>query len=247
MFIVDDPERRVASTCPTTYGVDDVPVIVQDRSFDDDNQFGAREPLFGQMGPLGDELLVNGTWNPHLDVTTERVRLRLLERVERPHLQLPLRRRPPVRPDRHRRRPARDDRRRSTALQLSPGERAEVVVDDGGGGAGRAAEHRAASTAARRRRRSLPGRRRTRFDVLELRAAGRPRRRRRRCPAELATIDRPAPADAVTTRTFDLDNNKINGRQMDMDRIDEVVTVGTHRGVGDHERRTTCPTASTRT
>ena len=36
MFIVDDPDSEVADALPHDYGVDDVPVIVQDRFNVDD-------------------------------------------------------------------------------------------------------------------------------------------------------------------------------------------------------------------
>ena len=118
MFIVDDPDGEVADALPHDYGVDDVPVIVQDGNVDDGGLLEADG---------GDQLLVNGTLGPYLDVTTERVRLRLLnasvERVydfglsdDRPLVMigsdgglLP----EPV---------------ETSRVRLSPGERAEVVV-----------------------------------------------------------------------------------------------------------------------
>ena len=50
---------------------------MQDRSFEADGAFdgGVGEQF---VGGLGDTILVNGTIGPFLDVTTERVRLRLL-------------------------------------------------------------------------------------------------------------------------------------------------------------------------
>jgi FtsP/CotA-like multicopper oxidase with cupredoxin domain len=77
VFIVDD-ENPGASKLPSAYGVDDVPMIVQDRAFDGDNQFEERVPLGGSLGVIGDEVLVNGTIGPYFDVTTRLVRLRLL-------------------------------------------------------------------------------------------------------------------------------------------------------------------------
>ncbi|SDC97840.1 multicopper oxidase family protein [Glycomyces harbinensis] len=77
MFIVDDDESE-GLNLPQTYGVDDVPMIVQDRKFDGDNQFDDGATLFGALGVIGDHLLVNGTVGPYFDVTTRLVRLRLL-------------------------------------------------------------------------------------------------------------------------------------------------------------------------
>ncbi|MET0736420.1 MAG: multicopper oxidase domain-containing protein, partial [Microbacterium sp.] len=76
MFLIRD-DAEAALALPREYGVDDVPVIVQDRSFNADGTFG--NALGMQFdGVLGDTILVNGTAAPYLDVTTERVRLRLL-------------------------------------------------------------------------------------------------------------------------------------------------------------------------
>ncbi|MGH8882227.1 MAG: multicopper oxidase family protein, partial [Stackebrandtia sp.] len=77
MFIVDDDEEA-ALDLPREYGVDDIPVIVQDRNFDGDNQLDESESILGDTGILGEDILVNGTYGPYLDVTTTRVRLRLL-------------------------------------------------------------------------------------------------------------------------------------------------------------------------
>ncbi len=75
MFLVQD-DAEAALPLPREYGVDDVPVIVQDTGFSAD---GAREGgQRGFAGGLGDELLVNGTRGPYLDVHDELVRLRLL-------------------------------------------------------------------------------------------------------------------------------------------------------------------------
>ena len=76
MFIVDDPDIPIAEVLPREYGVDDIPVIVQDKKIDDEGNSAPAPPL-GGTGLLGDTLLVNGTHGPYLDVTTERVRLRL--------------------------------------------------------------------------------------------------------------------------------------------------------------------------
>ncbi|MDF2574860.1 MAG: copper oxidase, partial [Agromyces sp.] len=75
MFLIqDDAERSLP--LPREYGVDDVPVIVQDTGF---SGGGVREDAqHGFAGALGDELLVNGTRGPYLEVSDEVVRLRLL-------------------------------------------------------------------------------------------------------------------------------------------------------------------------
>ena len=55
---------------PRTYGVDDFPIILQDKTFDDNNQL-----VFAAMA---DTLMVNGTLAPYLEVPAQRVRLRFL-------------------------------------------------------------------------------------------------------------------------------------------------------------------------
>ncbi|TXG92509.1 copper oxidase [Rhodococcus rhodnii] len=222
LFLVDD--EAPGDGLPDRYGIDDVPVIVQDKNFDGDRLDTGISALSG-VGILGEEILVNGTPGPYLDVTTQALRLRLLNastaRVydfglydedggARPYevvatdgglLEAPVPR---------------------ERLMLSPGERAEIVVrvdpDD------------------RLVLRSTPPDLGTdifhtrfaggadSFDVLELRAAGElapspP------LPPRLRAAD-PAPDDPAEIRRFALANNRINGEAMDMSRIDAVVRAG---------------------
>lgn len=74
MFIVD--EQDTPAGLPSEYGVDDIPVILQDRSFAKDGSFKLTPD--STAGLLGDTILINGTANPYLEVGTETVRLRLL-------------------------------------------------------------------------------------------------------------------------------------------------------------------------
>jgi blue copper oxidase len=55
---------------PRTYGVDDIPLVITDRTFTASNQFNVE--------PYGDTVLVNGTLNPRQNVPAQIVRLRLL-------------------------------------------------------------------------------------------------------------------------------------------------------------------------
>ncbi|WP_281862876.1 multicopper oxidase family protein [Planomicrobium okeanokoites] len=65
------------SELPREYGVDDIPLIFQDRLFDKDNQL-SYDRLMNQDGTLGDVSIVNGTINPKLTVTKSVMRFRLL-------------------------------------------------------------------------------------------------------------------------------------------------------------------------
>lgn len=76
-FIYVDDNKEGALNLPHTYGVDDIPVAIQDRNFTSDNQWDYRKD-YNADGVYGDTLVVNGTINPYFDVKTNVVRLRLL-------------------------------------------------------------------------------------------------------------------------------------------------------------------------
>ena len=222
LFIVDD-EESASLPLPGDYGVDDIPVIVQDKRLHDDGSLDFGDGLIAPTGRLGSTVLVNGTHDPHLDVETERVRLRLLNASTARVYDLGfadgrefaviagdggLLERPVGR----------------TRVLLSPAERVEVVVTLEPGeravlrssppdlGANFFEERFAGGDDA--------------FDLLELRAAP-ALRPSPEVPARLAADDPPTEADAVRTRSFRLQGQgRINGREMDMDRIDEVVPAG---------------------
>ncbi|MGI5211690.1 multicopper oxidase family protein [Plantactinospora sp. CA-290183] len=219
MFILDDDESARLDL-PRRYGVDDIPLIVQDRAFESDGRFDDGTGELGGIGILGDTLLVNGTVAPYLDVPGERVRLRLLNGSNARTYDFGLA----------------DNRsfalvgtdgglltapHQTRRIRLSPGERAEIVVS--------------MRPAERVTLRSYPpesgldffNRRFTggsdTFDVLQLRAAG-TLQPSPEVPTRLAPIERLDPASATTTRRFDLAGRDINGRRMDLGRIDAVVT-----------------------
>ncbi|KXK63870.1 copper oxidase [Micromonospora rosaria] len=80
LFIVDDPATD-ALPLPKQYGVDDVPLVIQDKKIKDDGTLDTSKMNFGGLtitGLLGDKILVNGTYDPHFEVKTELVRFRLL-------------------------------------------------------------------------------------------------------------------------------------------------------------------------
>ncbi|MDG4821487.1 multicopper oxidase domain-containing protein [Asanoa sp. WMMD1127] len=207
LFILDDddPAQRVL---PHEYGVDDIPVIVQDKSLHKDEI---------RDHDSGDLLLVNGTYAPCLDVRTDRVRLRLLNAsvsrtyafglADQRQIQLvatdggllPA--------------PA-----TVTTIRLSPGERAEVVVPM------RATERTVLRSFPPAGGRGIDGGK-DQFDVLELRAAGR-LRSAGAVPATLGAMTRLDPANATVTREFRLSGTNINGDKMDLDRIDLVAEKG---------------------
>jgi len=221
MFILDDPDSDPGGL-PSEYGVDDVPLIVQDRSFGSNGGFDDGEPMFTSVGFLGETILANGTVDAHHEVTTELVRLRILNgsngRVynfgmddDREILQIASD--GGLLPEPH---PTR-------RVQLSPGERAEVVVRmEPGETAVLHSYQPDLGTDPWTSRFSGGG---DTFDILQLRAADR-LEESAEVPDELADAPDLDPGEASQTRTFRLGGSNINGEKMDMDRIDEVVEVG---------------------
>lgn len=69
MIIVQDTVEAQLNL-PRTYGVDDVPVVLQDRTFGTSGDF--------IMDGLSDSMVVNGTMHPYLDAPAQVVRLRIL-------------------------------------------------------------------------------------------------------------------------------------------------------------------------
>lgn len=201
LFLIDDAEP---AALPHTYGVDDVPVIVQDKRFER-GKLNESSPIFSAVGILGGDLVVNGTYAPYLDVTSELVRLRVLNASNARPYEFTL-----------------ADRRSFTVIgsdggllpepapvkqiQLSPGERAEIVVSIRPGENAVLQSHLG----------------RDHFDVLQLRAAttltaSAP------IPPNLSTVDKLDAATSVRTRTFKLAGQEINGHNMDHGRTDFTV------------------------
>lgn len=69
-FILVKDDAEAALDLPRTYGVDDFPVVVQDRKFNSSGNF--------ILYPYGDSVLVNGTPHAYVECPAQVVRLRLL-------------------------------------------------------------------------------------------------------------------------------------------------------------------------
>lgn len=74
VVVTDDNEARLP--IPKNYGVDEFPIILQDRTFHD-NQLDYRQD-YDPMGVFGEVPLINGAVKPFVDVTTRKVRLLFL-------------------------------------------------------------------------------------------------------------------------------------------------------------------------
>ena len=76
LIIIED-DNPAAAALPARYGVDDIPVILQDRDFTADGRLDVAIDG-GENGNLDGTLTVNGTINPFVEVPRGLVRLRLL-------------------------------------------------------------------------------------------------------------------------------------------------------------------------
>ncbi len=77
VYIEDEYSDRLE--IPKTYGVDDIPLVIQDRRFLDNGQFAYTRNMHDVMnGVIGNYMLVNGVMQPVLEVPGGMVRLRLL-------------------------------------------------------------------------------------------------------------------------------------------------------------------------
>ena len=220
MFIVEDAASDRAGL-PRDYGVDDVPLLLQDVRLGDDGRL-EDGGFISPTGPLGDRVAVNGAIGAHLRVITERVRLRLLNASRARIYDVGLAGgrsleivasdggllEAPV---------------RARRVLLSPGERAEVVVTMEPGERAVLASRPADLSGDPFTERFAGGD--DGFDLLELRAAERlgpsPA-----LPRELARAPAAGSAPASRTRTFRLGGNDINDRSMAMHRIDETARLG---------------------
>lgn len=227
LFVIDDANSDALSL-PKTYGLDDIPLIVQDRNFDAAGQLadgGTR--MHETFGQLGDTILVNGTYAPYVEVPQKLVRLRLVNAsnarrynfgfsdgrsfhqiaTDGGFLNTPVER---------------------TRLVLAPGERAEIIVD-------MSATERPLTFMSY----AVPGAARMfhlmrdvfvgqndeyqQFKILELRP--------RPSSMPIGTLPRTLNAlppldskDAVRTRIFELNNRmSIDDLSMDHMRVDQIV------------------------
>lgn len=211
LLIVDD-EVSDTLDIPKRYGVDDIPVILQDKRFDSAKQIDySPSRMEIRMGYRSDTMLVNGAITPFVEVEAKRIRLRLLNgsnsrvyrlafsdnrvfyqiATDQGFLERPV---------------------GLTGLTLSPGERAEIIVDF----------------------RSDKGRRvvlretKDNLDIMQIRidktATDNPG-----MPSHLATLTKYSTSASVRTRTFVLNmangHMAINGKTMNLNRIDEIVPV----------------------
>lgn len=192
---------------PKEYGVDDIPLIMQDRNFKPNGTLDYQVDMMGVVP--GDTMLVNGVIEPFYEVTAQRLRMRLLNASNSQNFSFTLSDGSPFQII------ASDGGLLEEAysmekLRLAPGERAEIVADF---------SLRAGQTIY-----LMAGSR----NVLEFRVAKNPTVNST-VPDKLAAMEAPDPASAVKERQFVLQSmgisGTINGKAFDMERIDEEVSL----------------------
>jgi FtsP/CotA-like multicopper oxidase with cupredoxin domain len=230
---------------PNTYGVDDIPVVLQDRSFYRDGSLAYDTSMHSvMMGLNGDVAIANGKVFPQVLGNASKMRLRLLNGSNASFYNLGFN------DNRAFHQIASDGSFLEQPVEmqrvlLGPGERAEIVVDisdgkninlfsdggmpSGGGmmGGGRGMMGRGGMMDGGS----------SQYHFLQI--VGGDRKKSADLPARLLKLDRLEPASAAKTRRFSLDVTMgpmvmmglskpvaINGKVMDMNRIDEVVKLG---------------------
>lgn len=230
MIIVRD-DVEAALTLPRTYGIDDIPLFLQDRDFDEEGQL-----VFASMGQgaIGGTYVINGTINPLLEAPAQVMRFRVVNASSSRVYNVG----------------ASDNRMLAqiasdggllentldlARIRLSPGERAEFLVDFAGEEGDTLSFINYASELINGERGGasdsvtpLDGVDST-FLTIEVVAAT--AEAVTTIPTELVTIDRMSESEAVRVRPMAFSNDEssrpygINGVGMDLDVINEVVNL----------------------
>jgi FtsP/CotA-like multicopper oxidase with cupredoxin domain len=221
LFLLDDPQTS-GLPLPGDYGVDDIPLIIQDKRLHDDGELDFSQGLISPTGRLGSTILVNGTYSPYVEIGDERARLRLLNGSNARVYNVGFA----------------DDRefdliategglleapQRMGRVQLSPGERAEIVAafQPGERIVLRSFEPELGTNFSEGRFAGGDDS----FDLIEIRA-GTTLASSPSVPERLGSHVHLHPGEADRTRRFELNGTQINDKDMDMRRIDEVVRPG---------------------
>ena len=212
LFIIDE-ENTSYLNLPVDYGINDIPLVIQDKRFNNAGDMlyltSMRDNMFGMMG---NKVLVNGALEPSKTIPQEIVRFRILNgsnartynfefdngteffqiASDGGFLEQPV---------------------RLNILRLSPGERAEILVDFSKYGTGT--------------KLSLQDQG---YKFLHF-TVGVKKNIQFNIPDSLVTIEKLSETNAVNQRYFSLNGMghmvNINGKKMDMNRIDERVSLGT--------------------
>ncbi|WP_458701002.1 multicopper oxidase family protein [Sulfurospirillum sp. 1307] len=78
LFIIEDEDSKRLDL-PKEYGIDDIPLVLQDRRFDNSGQFLYKQSMHDtMMGVTGNVHLINGINDPYLEVEPKLIRFRIL-------------------------------------------------------------------------------------------------------------------------------------------------------------------------
>jgi len=208
LMIVEDTQSR-SLNLPKRYGEDDIPLVLQDRVFNNGQINYAPSRMSIMRGYTGDTFIVNGAINPTFNAEAKEIRFRLLNGSNSSVYTL-----------------AFSDRRSFkqiasdsafleapvtlTSVRLSPGERAEIVVDF--------SNNIGQSVVLKELNNNK--------SFLTINVNQDPSTITS-VPSKLTTFEKFNPSSAVRTRNFELGGHMgaltINGKSMDKARIDEVV------------------------
>ncbi len=220
VLIEDEVSDRL--DIPKTYGVDDIPIVIQDRRFFEDGQFAYVQNRHEVMnGVIGNYMLVNGAMSPSLSIDKQRVRLRLLNGSNSSIYKISFAGQPfqmiasdggfldrPI---------------SMSSILLSAGERAEVVLD-------------LSSLKGQKLSMLVDQRGGDRFEAMQIAVAD-TLQSSADLPQTLQKVERIPESEADKTRGFVMQSMgmgmmggggglTINGKKMDINRIDEKVKLG---------------------
>lgn len=203
IYIEDEISKDL--NLPDIYGENDIPLIIQDRNFNNDGSLDYRTSMMGVVP--GDKIIINGTIKPFLKIGHEKIRLRILNASNSENLNLSLSNNLSFLMI------ASDGGLLSKPLSkkslfLAPGERAEIVVDVG---------------AVKKNTIALYNDNKIILEFkIDEQLENSPN-----IPKELVTISQIPIGNDPIRRVFDLESmgieGTINGKNFNMDRIDEEV------------------------
>ena len=217
LLIIDD-EVSAGLNIPKDYGMNDIPLVIQDRRFAADGSLQYMTKPEDAMGMQGDTILVNGFVNSVLEVSTVKMRFRILNASNARVYNLILS----------------DDSNFTqiasdagflqspvelNALKLSPGERAEIIIDF--------SKHAVGDTI------TLKSQTNNTINIMDFSVINKANDATT-IPNTLTTITKIPESAAVKTRTFTMSgigplshiNNLQMNRQTGMDTIHESVKLG---------------------
>jgi FtsP/CotA-like multicopper oxidase with cupredoxin domain len=208
LIIVED-EFSDKLNIPKDYGINDIPLIIQDRSFNNDGSFNYTDNMMN--GAVGDKILVNGAITPTLNVNQIKMRFRIVNGANASNFNLEL-----------------SDKAEfyqiasdggflekpyaANELFISPGERAEIIVDFSKYEEGEVIYLQSEN------------------NLIMTFVVGEKAEDTTEIPNNLVEIVKIDQSEATAVKTIELDGMghmvSLNGEKFDMNRIDDNVVLG---------------------